>query len=453
LGNLVTLAKREVHFPNTPGNTFPVYPIAHAQANNELCCMKARIKRDSLLSALKAVAPICKKGSLALTEQVSFNAAPGESDKLILATTDLEHEAICTIPITYSEPWSGDGDGVAVNCKLLVDALTKLPKGSDSEYVDIYAVEETSLEITCGSMTFTLPGTLAHAGAGMLSDVKNHFVEVFSSPFEWWQDHIKPCVAFCGNDELRLAMQGVFLDFDAGKNEGNPITVAATNAHFLTWHEFNESGLSEISLWDKDGSNHILLHSKLLNVVMNSFAGLKNDSANPIRLMQSPRSIMFVHNMGGTSFSVSGRKLDAVFPAWRAVLPEPRTIRYEVKINRKDLIASVEHANIFVQDNTHLMVLDLSAHAKNSLAVSSENDSKGRSQSVLTCQYLCVPNDVDNEDFKIGVNSRLFLQLLRSYDCEWLCMSFIQANYAISIHNPEETTGRKSILMPVLLGY
>lgn len=208
--------------------------------------------------------------------------------------------------------------------------------------------------------------------------------------------------SFCGDDDLRPAMTGVF--YDASCNQ-----FAATDAHKMKWIKT-----------DFNHSNGITLDKLILSIPVGSYKALVLD-----RHLYLEKDNFFAY------ISI----IDERYPDYKAVIPTHSV--WDITMSKKELKDILEDAEICADNSTKLIEM---VYFNETLVFSSADIYLGKKY--RSKNTFCVSNNSD--DLNIGLNIKFINQIISSIDNEEITLSISSPNRAVVINS-------NSLTMPVTL--
>lgn len=331
-------------------------------------------------------------------------------NKLTITASDLD------ISITTSLEVSADTNGeVAIPARILLDTLKGLPEQPLTFQVN---PDNFTIEITSVFGKYKLAG---ENGSDFPDPPQPDGVDEISVTGMELGHMITHTVFAAGNDEMRLAMMGVYFLI-----EPDSLTFVATDAHKLVRYRLNHSG--------QETSASMILTKKSLNLLK----GIVHENAS-IRISFNKSHIYF----DAGDFRMSARLIDARYPDYNAVIPT--TNPNVLHVSRKDFLSSIRRIALYANKTTNQIMLSMSA---GSLNISSQDiDFANEATEQLTCSY-------DGEPLAIGFNGKYLIEMLNvlEYDEIKLELSTPQRAGLLLPAEPSEGEDILMLVMPVMLG-
>ena len=294
--------------------------------------------------------------------------------KLKISSTNLETSISATMDV------EGEADGeVAVPAKMLIETLKGLPE----QPVTFSADDETrGIEITSAYGRYKLAGDEPDEFPELPKAEEVETVELNSNILI---SAINKTIFATSNDELRLAMTGVYFEIDF-----NQLTVVATNAHKLVKYTFKEV--------KSDQTASFIVPKKTLNLLK---AALPNDVPVTMSFNASNTFFSFENN------AIACRLIDARYPDFNAVIPTDNPNK--LILGRQDLLQSLKRISIYANKTTNQVVLNL---ADGSMTVSAQDlDFSNEATEQIPCSY-------EGEPMNIGFNARFLMEMLSVLESE-----------------------------------
>ena len=370
--------------------------------------MKFSVSSAELLGQLqKAAGAIQSNPVLPVLEDFLFRI---EDNELTIASTNLE-----TSIVTKMEVTSDENGAVAITAKTLLDTLKALPEQPITISVD----EKLAIEITSAYGKYKLAGDQPDDFPKVPEEEGTETVEIDS---ETLQNAITNTLFATSNDELRLAMTGVFVQIDFDN-----LTFVATDAHKLV--KFNVEGLGS------DIAASFIIPKKAMNLLKNT--------------LPDEGKVKMAFNKSNAFFDVDdtrvvSRLIDARYPDYNAVIPKENPNHLIVR--RADFLQSLRRIAIYANKTTNQVVLNLS---NGSLTISAQDlDFSNEATEQLSCQY-------EGEGMSIGFNAKFLIEMLSVLETDEVQFDLSSPNRA-GVLLPVEEREKEHLLMlvmPVMMNY
>ncbi len=352
--------------------------------------MKFSVSSALLLKHLqKAVGAIGSNPVLPILEDFLFVL---DEQLLTISSTDLETSIITTLEVNGEEPGS-----IAIPAKILLETLKALPEQPITIDVD----EDTfGIEITSSYGKYKLTGDNPYDFPKIPDSEDEDSIELGAPAIA---EAITNTLFATSNDELRLAMTGIFIQIDFNK-----VIFVATDAHKLvkyTTHDVNSNVSSSFILPKK------------------AFTLLKN-------VLPADGRVRVSFNRSNAFFDFTTSKLvcrlvDAKYPDYNAVIPSNNP--YLLTVNKKDFLNSLKRIVIYSNKTTNQVVLKIN---EGSLNISAQDlDFANEATEQMSCTY-------DGDPLIIGFNAKFIIEMLGVLDSD-------EVNLALS------TPNRAGLLLPV----
>ncbi len=328
-----------------------------------------------------------------------------KGNTLTISATDLETSITTSLEVIADE----DGS-VAVPGKILVDTLKALPEQPVTIDVD---EAKHSIEITSSYGKYKLSGdnaedfpTIPKASNTESVGLRSHLLK----------EGINKSIFATSNDELRLAMTGVFFQIDFAK-----ITFVATDAHKLVKYTF--SGL------EGDVNTSFIIPKKSLSLLRTA---LPENGDVQIAFNKSNAFFTFDEHQ------LVCRLIDAQYPNYNAVIPvdNPNSLT----VVRTDLLNSLKRIAIYANKTTNQVILNVD---DGSLTIEAQDlDFSNEATEQLTCEYRGDP-------ITIGFNAKFLVEMLGVLDTDEVVIELSTPSKA-GIILPGEQADDEDLLMLVM---
>ena len=327
------------------------------------------------------------------------------NNKLTIASTNLETSIINAIDVNADE----DGN-IAVPAKILLDTLKALPDQPISFTVD---EESNGIEITSAYGKYKLAGDNSEDFPEIPKNENNESIELSANVLT---NAISKTLFATSNDELRIAMTGVFVQLDFNK-----IIFVATDAHKLVKYTFGNV--------KSDVNSSFIIPQKALNLLKNAI-----DSNTTVQMAFNKTNAFFKFD----DTQVICRLIDAKYPDYNAVIPVDNA--NVLSLGRTDFQNSLKRIAIYANKTTNQVVLNLN---EGSLTISAQDlDFSNEATEQLSCNY-------NGEPMTIGFNAKFLIEMLTVLQSDEVRMELSTPNRA-GILLPSEENENESLLMLVM---
>jgi DNA polymerase-3 subunit beta len=304
---------------------------------------------------------------------------------------------------------------IAVPARILLETLRNLP-----EQPVTFSIEERTYSVVISSDNgrYRLAGENATDFPQLREVQKGVSIDMDSKVLK---RAISQTIVATSNDELRPAMNGVYMDF----SETNA-TFVATDGHRLVRYVRSDVGVATQQPFIVPRKTLVLLNTLLPNehqTVNITF----NDSHVYFKL---------------ASTSMVSRLIDERYPDYENVIPSNNTNK--LTINRLSFLSALKRTSIYSNRTTHQIKLSM---AGNELHIFAEDfDFSNEANERLHCEY-------EGDDLEIGFNAKFLIEMLSNLPSEEAEMHFSAPSKA-GLILPKEKEQNEDILlliMPVIL--
>lgn len=328
-----------------------------------------------------------------------------EGNDLTISSTDLETSIITTLEVIADE-----GGSVAVPGKILFDTLKALPEQPITIEVDD---AKHSIEITSSYGKYKLSGDNPEDFPTIPQPDNTESVTLSAHMLD---EAINKTIFATSNDELRLAMTGVYVQIDFSK-----IIFVATDAHKLVKYTF--SGL------DGDINSSFIVPKKSLSLLRNALP-----DNGTVQISFNKNNAFFTFD----DHQLICRLIDAQYPNYNAVIPvdNPNVMT----VSRTDFLSSLKRIAIYANKTTNQVILNID---DGSLTIEAQDlDFSNEATEQLVCQY-------SGEPITIGFNAKFLIEMLGVLDTDEVKVELSTPNKA-GIILPGENPDDEELLMLVM---
>lgn len=366
--------------------------------------MKFEVSATDFFKQLqKAGGAIVTNPVLPILEDFLFEAY---DNKLTIASTNLETSIVTQMDVQVKEEGK-----VAVPAKILMDTLKELP---DHPITFSSNNENQNIEITSSYGKYKLSGDNPDDFPELPTQEDTHSITISPSQLA---NAVNNTLFATSNDELRLAMTGVYVLIDYNK-----ILMVATDAHKLVKYTIGDI-TSEVS-------QSFIIPKKGLTLARN----VVQDKDDDVEVSFNTKNVFFT---SGTS-QISCRLIDAKYPDYNAVIPVDN--KNELQVGRTDFQHSLKRIAIYANKTTNQVVLNLS---EGSLTISAQDiDFSNEATEQLPCNY-------SGDPMSIGFNAKFLIEMLGVLNVDDVRLQLSTPNKA-GILLPNEEDSNESILMLVM---
>ena len=328
-----------------------------------------------------------------------------KGNELTIASSNLETSIITKLEVVSDE----DGK-IAIPAKILLDTLKALPDQPITITVDN---EVNGVEIKSSYGKYRLAGDSPEDFPDI--PVEEH-VDSITINAGNLLDAINRTVFATSNDELRLAMTGVYVQVDFNK-----IIFVATDAHKLVKYTF--------STIETDITSSFILPSKALQLLKSAIF--------------NEEEVTISFNKKNAFFSFGDQRIicrlvDAKYPDYNAVIPVENP--FTLTLNRKDFQNSLKRIAIYANKTTNQVLLNIS---DSSVTISAQDlDFSNEATETFSCSY-------DGDPMTIGFNAKFLIEMLGVIESDEVKLELSTPNRA-GILLPTEQEENEYLLMLVM---
>lgn len=354
-----------------------------------------------------AYGAISRNAVLAILENFLFELDNG---KLRITGSNLD-----TTIVTESEDLDIQESGsLAIKANILIDTLRDMP---DQPLEFKHENEDHNISLHSSYGNYKIPCEAAEDYPEMPSADAVGFAELPSNELE---DMINTTIFATSNDELRLAMNGIYLDLATEQTYA-----VATDAHKLVRYSLSSVG--------QQSGEGIIIPKKAIKIIK-SLLG----NAEQIGFGFEESFVYFKID----SMAIISRLITQKYPNYQNVIPTQ--IESKMTIDRVDLLSSLKRTSNFANKTTNQVNFDIKEDQLKLMA--QDIDFNSEAVETITCEY-------SDEPLEISFNSVFLIEMLNALDAEKLQFHFTSARTACLIfglnedHQPDEKI--LMLIMPV----
>ncbi len=370
---------------------------------------KLNLNSKDLFNSLSKLTGVVKSSPvLPILECVLFEV---KENNLKLRATDLETTIVTNLKVESSEDFR-----VCIPCDILVQTLKALP----DHPIEITIDEVFNIELKSNYGNYKFQGNEP-------SEFPNEPSKEDSEPFKVPSNKLLEAISntsFCtGNDEIRLAMNGVYFEIENGS-----VTLTATDAHKLSNHKIESIEIGE--------EGKVIVPKKGLSIIKNNLGKIEEVSVS-----YTLKNIFF--DLQDTHYCL--RLIDAKYPDYKAVIPSnnPNVL----SVNRTDLLSCLQRVSVFANKTSNQVNLILSQREQDGLIriEAMDLDCHNEAKEELECSY-------DGDDMEISFNAKFLMEMLSNMKTEEVVININTPNSAATFELEKETEESKllMLLMPVM---
>ncbi len=371
--------------------------------------MKFSVSSSELLKNLQvASGAIGSNPVLPILEDFLFGI---KENVLTIRATNLETTIVTEMNV------NADSDGsVAVPAKILLDTLKALP---DQPITFALNDDNRAIELTSAFGKYKLAGEGPEDFPELPEEEDTSSIQINT---EILSKAINKTLFATSNDELRLAMTGVFVQIDFNK-----IIFVATDAHKLIKYTFGNIS--------SDQAASFIIPKKAMTLLKNAISG-KED----VTLSYNKTNAFF--NFGETK--IICRLIDAKYPDYNAVIPVDNP--NDMLIGRNDFQKSLTRINIYANKTTNQVILNIN---DGSLTISAQDlDFSNEATEQLPCNYT-------GEPMNIGFNAKFMIEMLNVIESDEVKLEMSTPSRAGILLPTEEEENEQLLMlvMPVMMSH
>ena len=333
-----------------------------------------------------------------------------EDKQLTVTASDLQTSMTTTLALEAEKSTS-----IAIPARTLLETLRNLPE----QPVTFSINEETySVEISSNNGRYRLASENATDFPQLKMTQEGVAVDM---PTEALKKAINQTIIATSSDELRPAMNGVYMNFSESS-----ATFVATDGHRLVRYIRSDVGVAT--------QKPFIVPRKTL-MLLNAL--LPNEHAT-VNIAFSDNTVYFKL----ANISMVSRLIDERYPDYTQVIPVGNSKK--LTINRLAFLSSLKRLAIYANRTTHQIKLDIAGSELQILA--EDFDFSNEAKERLPCEY-------EGDDLEIGFNAKFLIEMLNSLAAEEVELHFSTPSKAglILPKDTEQDADLLLLIMPVIL--
>ncbi len=369
--------------------------------------MKFEVSSSELLNTLQlAAGAVNPNPVLPILNDFLFKL---KGDNLTITGTNLETTIVCNLKVM-----AGEEGIIAVPAKIILETLRALPDQPILFFVD---TDTQGILLRSSYGEYRLAGDNPDDFPTIPEAADPKSLEI---PANILYRAITNTIFATGNDELRLAMTGVYFEITSSK-----AIFVATDAHKLVKYTYhNISTEIEASL---------IMPKKGYNLLKNALP-----DQGVVKMVFDKKNVFYSFN----DTMVICRLIDAKYPDYNAVIPveNPNLLT----ISRRDFQNSLKRISIYSNKSTNQVLLNLS---DNSLTISAQDiDFSNEATEQMPCIY-------DGDPMTIGFNAKFLIEMLGILESDDVSLELSKSSRAGILLPSEQQDGEYLLMlvMPVMM--
>ena len=367
--------------------------------------MSFEINNSLLNDALKSLNRVVPtRTTLPILSCVLLNS---DGQKLSVRSTNLEVSMEFSLEAKIDEP---------VNIAIPLSKILNVTTSLKNETLKVVIKENFKIKITTAFGEYNIMGVSPEDFPNKTEVVKNTSLSFSSKELE---DIISYTINSCSNDDLKPALQGIYLNF----NEAETVFVS-TDGHRLSKVEVEKKGPS---------SKGIILPVKFFRLIQ-SF--LKENETIEFILGENHVEVFF------KGINISTRLIQDSYPDYEKVIPQSN--EKHVNINNEEMIESLKRLSGFSSKKTKQATISIE---NNSIEIKTEDtESSSSANEKINCEY-------SGEKITIAFNCDYLREILEktSTTKSTILLKDDQSAALILPEKTEDTLKKLSLLMPIRL--
>jgi DNA polymerase III subunit beta len=377
-------------------------------ATKALTFMKFIVSSSALSKQLAAVSGVIANNPVVpILENFLFEI---DGKQLMVTASDLQTSITTELAVEAQERAS-----IAIPARILLETLKNLP-----EQPVTFSINEGTygVEISSNNGRYRLAGENATDFPKLGPVQKRVSVDIEAKVLK---RAINQTIIAASNDELRPAMNGIYIDFS-----DSSATFVATDGHRLVRCVRSDVGVAT--------QQPLIVPRKTL-ILLNTLLSGESQTVN-VAFNDSHVYFKLAH------MSMVSRLIDERYPDYERVIPTDNVNK--LTIHRMSFLSSLKRIAIYANRTTHQIKLSI---AGSELQIFAEDfDFSSDANERLTCEY-------EGDDLEIGFNAKFLVEILQNLTVEEVEMHFSTPSKASLIFPKEKEDNEDLMLliMPVIL--
>ncbi len=375
----------------------------------EAVSMRFVADRKSLLRALGHITGIVeKRNTIPILSNILIGAEA--SGVLTLKATDLDMEAIETIPAKVSTPGAA-----TVPAHTLHDIVRKLPDGAEI-HIELKG-PEGRLKVTAGRASFELSILPADEFPDMGQAELPHRFTVEGGELKRLFEKSRFAIS---TEETRYYLNGIYLHRVEGGTSPK-LRAVATDGHRLAQVETEATSGTE-------GMPGVIVPRKAVAEIIK----LLDDGQAPVEVALSPAKIRFAVG----DVVLTSKLIDGSFPDYARVIPAAN--KKFLVLENADLVKAVDRVSTLSSEKGRAVKLEA---RDGSVTVSASNPDSGSATEEISADYK-------HEPIEIGFNARYLLDIAAQIDGSKALFKLADGS-SPTVISDESDTSALYVLMPM----
>ncbi len=366
--------------------------------------MKFICNQQSLAKALNIV-------SKAVTARTTIPILKGillevtADNKLKMSASDLDITIEETIDIL-----DGSSGSVVVQSKLFGDIIRKLPNAPVS-----VALEDGNLKIKCLNSNFNIVGLSPDEFPNIVNVEDNQKSITFNKNI--LKEMIRKTSFAASIDESKGVITGILIEL-----ENNQLSLIAIDGYRMAITR-------EAMITQED--NKVIISAKIMNEINKILSEVDDEEENVKLILNNKKAIFIIGNV-----KVVLRLLEGEFIHYKDVIPKDNKI--EVKVNRSDLMESIERASLLSKEGKNNFI---KLSIQNTIVTITSKSEEGNVREEVIIEK-------EGNDLDIGFNAKYVLDVLKSIDDDEIKMLF-NTGVTPCLVEPLEGNKYEYLILPV----
>lgn len=372
---------------------------------------------------------ILAKNSLSILDSVLMRCQDG---KFTLTGGSDQSTVIVPVEVSILEGKAQDFQPIAIRANLILPVITTLPETPLTITVDYESDGRgfMSIERIGGNMRIPFQNGSEYP---LTATIDTPQIQLLNMPAQRVLSYITTARPFCATDELRMVMNGVYIDADAEKGE---VRFVASDGHKMYRYIMPNKNTDGTPSYDYQSSE-----MKVGKILASQFIAplpLAFSKCETIDFLADDKQIIF--RSGDTQCII--RCIEGNYPNYNSVIPANN--EHTLIVNKKELTAAIKRVMIFASDATQMVKLSKNGMFVNLTA--EDIDFATSAHEDVTAIDCTLP-----DRYAIGFKSTALLECLSCVEGDEVLIQLSSPDRPMLIKENDPNSPLTCLVMPMLI--